>query len=191
VIAGERLRADSAPDVRYRHIGRYRHAINLARHRAGTWWDVACADGYGTKLMPSRTRVGFDRDGPSIAVARARDPAARYWCADVTEPWWWLRERSRPNVVLSIETLEHLPADAQPKFIADLARLLEPHGVVVLACPIGDGPSAVNPWHLHEPSEQELRTWCEASFPLVSVTAESYESTSGPAVQAFAVCYAE
>jgi trans-aconitate methyltransferase len=189
VIVGERLHVGSAPDVRARHVARYRRAIELAGPRVGTWWDVASGDGYGTKMMPSVHRAGFDRDPEALAHARATVPRANFWEVDLRGPYWWVPEPSRPNVVLCIETLEHLPVDVQPRLMADFAKVLRPAGVLVLACPIGNGPSEVNPWHLHEPPLDELRALLRAHFVRVDTHTEDYVSTSGPATQAFCVCY--
>lgn len=189
-MTAEHMTATDPPDVQERHRARYQKAIDLAGRGGGTWWDVACGIGYGTAMMPGVVRVGFDRAQACVTEARTRVPRAAFWCADVTLPHWWIREGSRPNVILSVETIEHLASDAQGPFVRDLARVLRPAGCVVIACPIGDGPNPRNPWHLHEPSMGELMD-LTACFPAVHIETEAYESTSGPATQAYAVCYAE
>ena len=189
MTAGERLTVDSDPDVRARHVARYERAIALAGRTGGVWWDAACGDGYGTALMPAVDRAGFDRDLDAIAHARATVPGVNFWQVDLASPYWWAPEPARPDVILCIETLEHMPADVQPRLVADFAKVLQPGGVLVLACPLGSGgPSAVNPWHLHEPTERELHQLLGRHFGSGTVEVEEYESTSGPAVQAFAVC---
>jgi cyclopropane fatty-acyl-phospholipid synthase-like methyltransferase len=143
--------------------------------------------------MPGETVVGVDRDRHSLGEAAQRCPDAHFTQADVTSAGWVseLVQFGRPRAVLSIETLEHLDTWGQDSLLAQAAESLEEGGVFVLACPIGDGPSA-NPWHKHEPTEAELRALLLRHFgEVLHFETDDYVSTSGPAVQAFCVCYAE
>jgi chemotaxis methyl-accepting protein methylase len=140
-------------------------------------------------MMPSTFRAGFDRDPGALAHARATVPRANFWEVDLTSPYWWVVEPSRPNVLLCVETLEHLNASDQLRLLSDFANVLRPAGVLVLACPIGNGPSERNPWHLYEPSLDELQAVLRDLFVRVDLHTEDYVSTSGPATQAFSVCY--
>jgi 2-polyprenyl-3-methyl-5-hydroxy-6-metoxy-1,4-benzoquinol methylase len=113
-------------------------------------------------------------------------PWFEFYYADLNGRWPVFIRAGEFDVIVSIETLEHLPD--QDTFVAECRTHLAPGGVLVLACPIGDGPSETNPWHIHEPTEAELRALLAEHFAHVELTTENYESTSGPAVQAWAVC---
>ena len=172
---------DTEPsEVIERHVARYMRAIELAGRVGGIWWDVACGTGYGSVLLPGDV-YAFDRH---LAPKGGRTP--RFIAADIAQAGW-SSEAPDPDVVVSIETLEHLNRYDQDGLIAEIAGRLKPGGVLVLTCPIGDGPNPANPWHLHEPTEPELRTLLCRHFRDVSVEVEEYEGTSGPAVQAWAV----
>jgi SAM-dependent methyltransferase len=58
------------------------------------------------------------------------------------------------DTIVSIETIEHLPAPAA--FVARLVRLLRPGGVLVASVPTTPSLDA-NPHHLHDFSERSFR----------------------------------
>lgn len=183
-----------APEVIERHVARYMRTIELvctiepAGRTGGVWWDVGCGTGYGSALLPGEV-YAFDRHDGSREGWKCGAPQGRiptFIHTDITQAGW-STEAPDPDVVVMIETLEHLDRYDQDGLIASIAARLKPDGVLAVACPIGNGPNPANPWHLHEPTEPELRTLLSRHFRDVSVEVEEYESTSGPAVQAWAV----
>ena len=64
------------------------------------------------------------------------------------------------DVVVSFETIEHLPRADQPRMLAEIARVLAPDGMLVLSAPNPARYSAArnyrNPFHQHEPDRAEL-----------------------------------
>ena len=179
-MIAERLTGTEPPEVIERHVNRYRTCIGLAETVGGVWWDVACGTGYGTQIMPADVAFGFDRVPP------VRNIAGDYFKADITQAGWSSEAFDAPDVVLCIETLEHLSRLDQDGFVQEIANRLKSDGVFVLACPLGNGKSETNPWHLHEPTESELYELLFRHFNSVWVGVDHYESTSGPAVQAYA-----
>lgn len=186
-MIAERLDGTEPPEVIERHKDRYRKAIELAESIGGVWWDVACGTGYGTEMMPADVRVGFDRviSGYARLALFLPQDSTTFVKTDITQAGWSSEAFDTPDVILCIETLEHLNRYEQDGFIRELAHRLHPDGVLVIACPIGDGPSA-NPWHLHEPSETDLYELLFRYFGSVWVGINAYESTSGPALQGYA-----
>lgn len=189
----ERLDPETAePDVYERHVDRYDRAIGLARehgHKGGVWWDVACGYGYGTVRMLGEVVVGIDRDPQTVRAAEARYPDVTFGVADVTRGGWAAEfAHLPPDVVLSVETLEHLDIFGQHAFLTGAAAALRKRGLLVLACPLNEGTPSNNPWHKREPTEAQLRALLAAHFGrILHFETEEYVSTSGPAVQAFAV----
>lgn len=181
--------ANRDPAVRERHVARYRHAIELAGATGGLWLDFACGSGYGTALCArvADWAVGADASLEAIAyAAKHHGGAGREF--RVAGPLGVWSVMPTPDVLISIETLEHLPLPVQRAFLDEAAQRMQ-GGVVVLGCPIGaGGPNPANPWHVHEPTEPELRAALTARWSSVSFSTERYVSTSGPAVQAWAVC---
>lgn len=177
-MIAERLTGTEPPDVIERHKDRYRKCIALAEREGGIWWDVACGSGYGTAMLPATVAYGFDRVIPKTW--------GQWFRTDIAQGGWSSEALSNPDVIVSVETLEHLGYIDQDGFVREIANRLKPDGVFVLACPIGNGPSFANPWHLHEPSEGEMYELLFRYFRDVWVGTESYTSTSGQTVQAYA-----
>jgi len=171
---------DEPPDVIARHVARYDRAVELAGRTGGVWWDVACGTGYGAELLPGDDVYAFDRDFGVVAGF------THFLVTDIAQAGW-SSEAPDPDVVVSIETLEHLDRYNQDGFVAEIAGRLSAGGVLVLSCPIGNGTNSVNPWHIHEPTQPELRSLLLRHFMDISLEVEHYESTSGPAIQAWAI----
>jgi len=73
------------------------------------------------------------------------------------------------DALVSFETIEHLPADAQPAMLAEFARVLAPNGILVMSSPNRPEYSGRrdyrNPFHLHELDRDELAALLDAGFP--------------------------
>ncbi len=194
-MPSEYLRADDPDTAKVeRHRARYAKAIELAEIDGGLWLDCACGTGYGTVMMAeagAETVWAVDRDEDARAAASALwkadwpDANAIFaWC-DIRDAVEWMGDTTFDGI-LCIETLEHLEWPDQKEWIKQCAAHLKADGVLVIACPIGNGPNPDNPWHLHEPSTRDLEGYMRP-FASVSYFTEDYESTSGPAQQVFAV----
>jgi len=111
--------------------------------------------------------VGIDIEPATIVHAVQRYTVANLrfaaGCADVLS----LADAS-VDAIVSFETIEHLPADAQPRMLAEFARVLAPGGFVVLSSPnrpeYSDARQHVNPFHLHELDREELARLFDAGF---------------------------
>jgi SAM-dependent methyltransferase len=140
-------------------------------NQPGRVLDAACGEGYGTALLATRAveAVGVDID--TVAVEHARRAYAghrvlRYETGSATAlP---LADAS-VDVVVSFETVEHLPAAEQPAMLAEFARVLAPDGVLVISSPnrkrYSDDRGYANPFHLHEFYRDEFARLLDAGFP--------------------------
>ena len=187
MTAAERLHpADTTADVYDRHVGRYRRAIRYANRTGGLWLDAGCGTGYGTEMIIpySDKAIGIDNDASAIRFARrrysgrVRTGRLAFWCYDVCNPTW-IFAHGGFDVILSVETLEHLPADRQSTFVRRIAEGLADDGVAVITCPLGHGSNPRNPHHLHEPSETELCALVSECFAVHRLTVHDVPMTTG------------
>ena len=192
--------ANTDPEVRKRHIGRYEKAAGLAEGAAPAFWlDLGCGSGYGTDMLASACHfaLGCDADARAIhyATRHHRHPETPPW-----SPWFWCwnhigihgalhRANAFPDVVVCLEVLEHLEQMDQGLLVCNVADLLSrsPHpdtAAFILAVPLGAScANPLNPYHLHEPTELELEALLGRWFEEVEQeSVERYVSTANETV---------
>ena len=73
------------------------------------------------------------------------------------------------DMIVSFETIEHLPAADQPRMLAEFARVLVPGGVLVISSPnrpeYSDARGYTNPFHLCELDREKLAQLLAPHFP--------------------------
>lgn len=164
---GERMVPESASEPQFwEHLYRYLFAAAFVEDR--TVLDVACGEGYGAYILDAsgaRKVVGVDestvackhaaeRYGIDTASGRAQDLPVEDDCVDV---------------VVSLETVAHMPREAQEAFMAECARVARPGGTVVVSTPNRDvweliGPSRPN--HVRDLSRSGLVQLLTSRFVL-------------------------
>ena len=167
-FTGERFVPGVVGEIAHEHGHRYAFARRFVTARRVA--DVACGEGYGSALLARAAAdvVGVDIDPQSVAHAgeQYRAPNLRFVVGSATAlP---LGAGSR-DVVVSFETIEHLPREAQGGMIAEFARVLAPDGLLVLSSPnrpqYSEARGYRNPFHLHELDRSELATLLASRFP--------------------------
>ena len=166
-FTGERFVPGVQGEIWIEHWHRYHFAARWAAGKRVL--DVACGEGYGTALL---ARVAAEATGVDIseqAVAHAKGEYAtianaKFLCAPCTRiP---LPDAS-VDVAVSFETIEHI--HEQEAFIAELARVLVPGGVLLLSCPnkleYTDKRDYHNEFHVKELYRAELAQLVGARFP--------------------------
>jgi SAM-dependent methyltransferase len=155
-----------------------------AGHRgSATWWhsqirylyarefaagkrvlDIACANGFGTILLAevAREAAGLDVSPEAVEFARRVNGRANVRYEAVSKPPFPFPDGSF-DLVVSLETIEHMKQEEQPAFIAELTRLLTPDGIFVFSTPDRETErthakisGTPNPYHLHTPSRDEI-----------------------------------
>ncbi|WP_156171267.1 class I SAM-dependent methyltransferase [Dyella japonica] len=151
------------------HIMRYEWASQFIRPN-DTVLDAACGLGYGTHVMRHRSRGSrfFAIDGSNWAIDYASACFARAgteYIAGMLPEALSRFEDSSVDVVVSFETLEHVPDPAG--LLAQFRRVLRPGGRVIVSVPndwsdeTGEDP---NPHHLHVYTWQRLQSELAAGY---------------------------
>jgi ubiquinone/menaquinone biosynthesis C-methylase UbiE len=168
-FTGERFVPGIAGEIAHEHWHRYAFARRFCAGKRVL--DVACGEGYGSALLAGAATsvVGVDIDAGAVAHARAsyaemagvrfeEGSAASLPMADASV-----------DVVVSFETIEHLPRSDQTRMVGEIARVLAADGVLILSAPNPVEYSAArnyrNPFHQHEPDRAELTSLLAGAFP--------------------------
>jgi SAM-dependent methyltransferase len=156
------------------HEGDDRFAIDIARHRAayefareqatgGQVIDVGCGSGYGTAMLAEAGLdvLGFDRVLPDRGN---RTRGGGFVIGDLNAvpilP-------DRFDLVVSFQVIEHF--DDPSNYIAALADLCGPDGLLILTTPNIHTSDGVNPFHVHEYQAAELSDVLRTRFDSVEV----------------------
>lgn len=159
------------PDISYEHWHRYLHASAFVSGKVVL--DVASGEGFGSDLLArSASRVvGVDRCAEAIRHASTRytRPNLEFLQGDAAAiP---VRGVQLFDVVVSFETIEHLDAEGQARFLGEVKRLLRPGGVFLVSTPnkllYTDRPSYHNEFHLAEFQLPEFKEYLSRYFRYV------------------------
>ncbi len=114
---------------------RYEFALRYIRE-SDTVLDCACGLGENTQMISQGCRkvIGVDIDGHFITHNKAKWPEIEYHCCDVTKALPFADNAF--DVVVSIETLEHLPTLASVESaLRNFHRVLKPGGTIIASSP--------------------------------------------------------
>lgn len=177
-LAAAERDAPSAPVERF-DPDRFRGELVEAEHLVRYLWaagavadrkvlDAGCGMGYGCALLVerggARRCLGVDISEEAVAEARSAhggDERLEFEVGDVTA---LALPDSSVDVVTCFETIEHVPGDAQPKLLAELARVLRPSGMLLISSPNREQYPPGNPHHLRELTADELRALLTERF---------------------------
>jgi 2-polyprenyl-3-methyl-5-hydroxy-6-metoxy-1,4-benzoquinol methylase len=130
--------------VAWSHRRRFALARELASAGAGgALLDYGCGDGTFVGLAHDlfRETVGADVDAGQVRDCKRRLSALANVQFASIEALRDPRHTDHYDAVVCMEVLEHCPSDIQPIVLADLDRMVRPHGVVVVSVPIEIGPT--------------------------------------------------
>jgi ubiquinone/menaquinone biosynthesis C-methylase UbiE len=162
---GERLETFIFNETAVEHLHRYAIATKIAMHKKVL--DVACGEGYGANLL-AETAASIDGvDNSTEIIKRAKDKYKKqnlqFSVADVSRlPF----PENQFDVVVSFETLEHV--QDHDKMLGEIKRVLHQDGILIISTPdkrfYNDATGFINPHHVHELYEDELRGLLSSLF---------------------------
>lgn len=155
---GERFVPSVAGDTALEHLHRYALAQLLSPGKRVL--DVACGEGYGSRLLADKAAsvVGVDLDADAVAHASAKYCLTNLEfrqgnCTDLPLP------DASIDLVVSFETLEHHAE--HDGMLTELCRVLTPDGVLLISTPdrrhYSDERAYANPFHVRELYADEFR----------------------------------
>jgi len=171
------------------HLARYAWAQQFVRP-GDRVLDAACGLGYGAAMLADATLadsvVGVDHDEEAVRYATdhyARDRRRlNFETRDLSTVNDW--SRASFDVIISFETLEHLPAPA--KFIAECQRLLTPGGRLICSVPnesLDEQYSGTAPQHLHIFTRTLLEQLCGKFLSIEQVCGQSAGGRAGAPIR--------
>ncbi len=169
-FTGERFVPGLPGEIAHEHWHRYAFARRFIVGKRVL--DVASGEGYGSALLAAvaGSVVGVDVDPAAVAHARTTYAGRSNLRFEVGSAAALPLPDVGIDVVVSFETIEHLPRDLQVPMLAEIARVLAPGGMLVLSAPnpveYSDARDYRNPFHLHEPPREELDALLAGAFPL-------------------------
>lgn len=181
---GERLHGEKLRDIKSNHVNRYKFAIDIIKGWFGdediNILDSACGIGYGTMMLaeafPKSTVTGIDKFAAGIKVAKEVYKKKNNSFQVVNLPEWPF-EKDEFDVIVSMETVEHIEDDVS---------LLENYSLsskrLVCSVPNQDRTphnKAVNPWHFRHYTKDQIEALLASGGYSVEYWASQYEKSPG------------
>jgi ubiquinone/menaquinone biosynthesis C-methylase UbiE len=166
-FTGERFIPGTRGEIWIEHWHRYHFASRWVAGKRVL--DIACGEGYGSALLARRaTQVtGVDVSQQAIDHAKRTYPDLGKVefkvgsCTAIPAP------DAAFDVAVSFETLEHIAE--QEQFLAELARVLKPDGLLLISCPnkaeYTDKRGTKNEFHVKELYRDEFAALVARRFP--------------------------
>ena len=146
------------------HFHRYLAVLPLCKGKDVL--DIACGTGYGSALLAQTAHAvtGVDIDRETVEACQANYCPQ---CGNLTFLQGDVAKIPLPDasvdVLVSFETIEHVDASTQGKFMREIRRVLRPGGVLAMSSPNKDTAHS-NEFHIHELEEDEFRSLLKSQF---------------------------
>lgn len=158
--------------ISYEHWHRYMYASTYVAGKRVL--DIACGDGYGSDyLAQSAAHVtGVDISEEAVTYAKDRYKRSNLEYLVGSAAAIPIEGEHLFDVIVSYETIEHIPEEDQVRFLAEAKRLLTPEGVLIISTPdkkyYTDIAAHHNEFHIREFYEEEFRSFLEKAFTHVA-----------------------
>lgn len=164
------------------HFQRYYSILPLVNNKRVL--DAACGEGYGSNIIAYAAKrvTGIDIDRG--AITRAAEKYSKPGKVDFFQQS--VEKLSFPDkcmdVVISFETIEHLPEAIQLQFLCETARVLKDDGILVMSTPnkeiYSDLHNYQNEFHIKEFYKKEFCDFLKKKFQNISLYNQYFETVS-------------
>jgi SAM-dependent methyltransferase len=141
--------------IAYEHLHRYAYAARLVNGKRTL--DLACGEGYGSKLLATSASsvVGVDIDEKTIRHAKSKygDSTLQFVTGSITAVP--ISEDHSFDVIVCFEAIEHV--DEHEKLLCEVKRLLKRDGLFIVSTPNKGEYEEGNPFHVKELSPDEFQ----------------------------------
>jgi len=164
VLSPERLNLDKKKLNKYnldisKHLVRYLYSSHFITSKS-TVLDAACGTGYGTYIMSKKAKKVYGVDISDKAIIFAKSNYKSKNIKFINKNIINLNFRRKFDVIVSLETLEHLTIKDALLWFKKCNNMLRKKGIFVCSSPLlrirNKKPFITNPHHLHEMRKNEF-----------------------------------
>lgn len=160
-------------EISYEHWHRYMYSTNFVKSKKVL--DIACGEGFGSNYLATYANsvTGVDIDADTILHAKKK-----YIKSNLNYQIGNCNDLSRFtdnsfDVVISFETIEHLKKEEQEIFLAEIFRVLNKNGMLLMSTPdkakYTDEAQHTNIFHVREFYQNEYVTFLQQFFLNVEI----------------------
>lgn len=139
--------------------------------------DIPCGVGWGTSILPAKSKIGIDISSEAIEYALGHYPGMLFKVGYMEDIHL---QKDSIDVVVCLEGFEHVSRDIGLSFLNETIRILRTDGLLVLSCPVilPMGKHSGNPHHVYEPTIAEIFEILCVKFSLIR--SEIFPSRDNP-----------
>jgi O-antigen biosynthesis protein len=165
-FTGERMMPEynSEDEIYLEHITRYIFASQFVKGKSVL--DIACGSGYGCDFIlkaGAKNVIGVDISEETILYCKEkyRNDSISFQIGGVENiPI----KDGEIDVIVSMETIEHVDEQAQRKFLSEVKRILAPGGIFIVSTPNSLVYPKGNPFHIKELSPDNFQLLLDENF---------------------------
>ncbi len=140
--------------------------------------DAACGSGYGTSMLAKTAKhvKGIDISKDAIEHAKIFYSSENIEFSICSVDTLIFDDKSF-DVIVSFETLEHVPEDIQLNFLKEIKRVLKPEGILIMSTPNHDVYKlrGENHFHVKELTFDEFSSLIRSNFKEVAIYNQAFE----------------
>ncbi len=179
VWTGERLEKGIHGQVAIEHLHRYAFAMEYAKDKQVL--DIACGDGYGSRLLAEKatwvTGVDIDQEVINLAKKKYKADNLQFKQGDITQIPFNVETF---DLVVCFETLEH--SSKHNELLSEIKRVLKKGGQLIISTPdkkwYTDQTGSSNLFHEKELYKEEFISLLKNHFEYVTLLEQKYFSGS-------------